>query len=108
MRSTMVAAAVFAVGLGTDALWASEPDVAAGEEIYQDVCRSCHGPKAQGLASYPELADKDEEYLTDRLETYRDGEKIGPNSMLMIPHAQDLADEDIANIAAYITTTFGD
>ncbi len=110
MRSTIVAAAVFSVGMGAGggAVQASEPDLAAGEEIYQDVCRACHGPKAQGLASYPKLADKDESYLTDRLETYREGERVGPNSMLMIPHAQDLADEDIVNIVAYITSEFGE
>ncbi len=81
-------------------------DVAAGEEAYQAVCRNCHGPKAQGIASYPRLSDKDYAYIVDRLETYREGERVGPNSMLMIPHARPLADEDIVNLAAYITTAF--
>lgn len=81
-------------------------NIAAGEEIYQEVCRNCHGPKAQGIASYPKLADKSVDYITERLERYRAGEKIGPNSMLMIPHARELSDEDIANLANYITTAF--
>lgn len=81
-------------------------DIEAGETSYQAVCRNCHGPKAQGIASYPRLSDKDVAYLTDRLERYREGEKIGPNSMLMIPHARDLSDQEIANITAYVTTAF--
>ena len=84
----------------------AEADVAAGEEIYQSVCRTCHGPKAQGLASYPRLSDKESDYLVSRLERYRAGERIGPNSPLMIPHAKDLSDTDIADIAAYVTTAF--
>lgn len=81
-------------------------DVAAGEKLYQRSCRACHGPSAQGMASFPRLADKTEEILVERLQTYREGEKVGPNSALMIPHARKLTDEDIENIAAYITTTF--
>lgn len=108
MRASMVVAAAFAAGLGASAGHASEADAAAGEEIYQGSCRSCHGPEAQGLASYPKLADKSESYLTGRLERYREGERIGPNSMLMIPHAQPLSDEDIVNIASYITGAFGE
>ncbi|MCE0507325.1 c-type cytochrome [Roseivivax sp. GX 12232] len=84
----------------------SEADTAQGEKAYQAVCRNCHGPKAQGVASYPRLSDKEVAYLVDRLETYRSGEKIGPNSMLMIPHAKELSDEEILNIAVYVTTAF--
>ncbi|NNU81979.1 c-type cytochrome [Halovulum dunhuangense] len=85
---------------------AGEADVAAGEKAYQQVCRNCHGPKAQGMSAYPKLADKEADYLTERLETYRAGERIGPNSPLMIPFAQELSDEDIVNIVGYITTAF--
>lgn len=81
-------------------------DVAAGGEEYQGVCRNCHGPKAQGIASYPRLSDMEFSDVVGRLETYRAGEKVGPNSMLMIPHARPLSDEEIINIAAYITTAF--
>ncbi len=84
----------------------SAQDLAAGEELYQSVCRTCHGPNAQGLGSFPKLAGAEEDNLIDRLETYRAGEKVGPNSALMIPHAAELSDDDIADIAAYIVATF--
>ena len=41
-----------------------------------------------GLASYPKIGGKEVPYLIDRLETYRAGTKIGPNSSLMIMMAQ--------------------
>ncbi|MCO6386398.1 c-type cytochrome [Aliihoeflea sp. 40Bstr573] len=81
-------------------------DLAAGEKLYQGSCRACHGPSAQGMASFPKLSGKPAELLVERLQTYREGEKVGPNSALMIPHATKLTDEDIENIAAYITTSF--
>ena len=76
-------------------------DAAIGEDVYQSVCKNCHGPKAQGMASYPKLNDKDADYIAGLLIRYRDGEKIGPNSALMIPH-----DEEIAGLALYVTTAF--
>lgn len=97
--------AALAVGM-TGAGEASALDLAAAEKLYKGSCRSCHGPTAGGMASFPKLADKDGEYIATRLEQYRAGEKVGPNTALMRPHAQRLSDEDIANLAAYITTAF--
>lgn len=77
-------------------------DVAAGEAIYKKSCKSCHGPKAQGMASFPKLAGNPPEYIASRLMQYRAGEKIGPNTPLMQPQAAKLSDEDIANIVGYI------
>jgi cytochrome c len=81
-------------------------DIAAGETKYQESCRNCHGPKARGMASFPKLVGHDAAYLVTRLEQYRSGETVGPNSALMFPIAGDMSDGDIANVVAYITTTF--
>lgn len=83
-----------------------EPDLAAGEANYQASCRNCHGPKARGMASFPKLTGHDMAYLVTRLEQYRAGEMVGPNSALMFPIAGDMSDQDIANVAAYITEKF--
>lgn len=85
---------------------AGAQDTSAGETLYQKDCRSCHGPTAKGMASFPKLAGHSAEYLSDRLEQYRAGEKVGPNSALMIPRAAKLSDDDIANLATYIATAF--
>ena len=77
-------------------------DIKKGEERYSQNCGNCHGPAGMGLASYPKLKGKDIEYLIDRLKTYREGIKIGPNSSLMIMMASPLSDEEIENLAAYL------
>ena len=85
---------------------ASALDIEAGGKLYKKECRGCHGPTAKGLASYPKLAGQPAEYLVQRLEEYRSGKKLGPNTPLMAPRAKKLSDEDIANIANFIATTF--
>lgn len=79
-------------------------DIEAGEALYKKVCRACHGPTAKGVSSYPKLAGQSAEYLTDKLERYRAGEKFGPNTPLMAPNAKKLSDEDIVNIAGFIAS----
>ncbi len=77
-------------------------DIKAGEARYAQNCGNCHGPAGMGLASYPKIKGKEVSYLIDRLNTYRAGTKIGPNSDLMIMMAQPLSDIEIANLAAYL------
>lgn len=84
----------------------AEVDLEAAEKIFHKSCRACHGNKAQGAASYPKLSDKEPEYIAEKLEIYRSGERIGPNSILMIQHAKKLSDEDIANLSVYVATAF--
>jgi len=100
-----IACAAIAAGM-IGAAQAGAQDIGAGETIFQRQCKTCHGPKAQGLASFPKLAGNDADYLTQRLERYRAGEKLGPNTPLMAPHAAKLSDDDIANIATYVATSF--
>ena len=83
---------------------AAAQDVAAGEALYMKECKGCHGPTAKGLASYPRLVDHPPEYLVDRLERYRKGEKFGPNTPLMAPRARKLSDDDIVNVANFIAS----
>lgn len=77
-------------------------DGIAGRKLYKKTCRGCHGPKGQGLASHPKLKGKTPEYVADRLNRYRAGEKLGPNTPLMAPNARRLSDDDIANIAIFV------
>ena len=77
-------------------------DIKKGEERYSQNCGNCHGPAGMGLASYPKLKGKEIAYLIDRLKTYKEGIKIGPNSSLMIMMASPLSDEEIENLAAYL------
>ena len=77
-------------------------DKVAGEERYKQTCINCHGPAGKGVASYPKISGNEVSYTKSKLETYRSGTKIGPNSALMIMMAKPLTDEEIANLAAYL------
>ena len=98
LRNLLAAAAATTIS----AAGAQAQDLAAGEDLYKSACRQCHGPTARGMASFPRLNDKEADYLAMRLEQYRAGEKVGANSALMMPVAEKLSDEDIANLAAFI------
>lgn len=82
--------------------YALSADKEAGEARYNQTCISCHGPAGKGAASYPKISGNEIDYTKSRLETYRAGEKVGPNSALMIMMAKPLTDEEIANLAAYL------
>ncbi|WP_417480782.1 c-type cytochrome [Maricaulis maris] len=84
--------------------FANAQDSAAGETVYQSVCKNCHGPTGKGMASFPKLIGQGPEYLSERLTAYRAKESVGPNSALMYPVAGKLSDADIENVVAYITT----
>lgn len=77
-------------------------NVEAGAARYKQSCVNCHGAAGKGVASYPKISGQDISYTKSRLETYRDGIKIGPNSSLMIMMAKPLTDEEIADLAAYL------
>ncbi|MCR9089245.1 MAG: c-type cytochrome [Rhodobacteraceae bacterium] len=104
MKSSMLVIIGAALALSAAQAHGAEP--ADGEEIYASVCRNCHGPTGKGMASFPSLSGNDADYIGTRLTQYRAGETVGPNTPLMSPMAVDLSDEDIANLAAYISTEF--
>ena len=79
-------------------------NIAAGERLFRGACAQCHGRTGRGQGSFPTVAGLEEEHIATRLTQYRAGERIGPNSGLMIPVASRLSDEDIANLAAFIST----
>ena len=104
MRRLTLFGIAAALAIGTTSAQAA--DASAGEAKFAKSCAQCHGKKGQGMASFPSLKGHDAEFIKSRLETYRAGEKVGANSGLMIVNAKDLSDDDIANLAAYISTSF--
>ena len=77
-------------------------DPAAGEAKFKSNCKQCHGPAGMGMASYPKVSGNPVDYTRNRLQTYRSGAEIGPNSALMIMMAKPLTDEEIENLSAYL------
>ena len=80
----------------------SAGDAVAGDTRYHQSCHACHGPAGKGVSSYPKISGNSIEYTREKLMTYRSGQKIGPNSGLMIMMAKPLSDEEIENLAAYL------
>jgi cytochrome c553 len=79
-------------------------DAAAGKKLYTRNCRGCHGATAKGASSYPRLVGLPPEYLIEKLERYRAGEKFGPNTPLMAQRVKKLSDQDFANVAVFIAS----
>lgn len=97
---------IFGLAVTLTAAIAQDADLDAAKAAYAGVCATCHGPAGKGMASFPKLSGRDADYLASRLKQYRAGEKVGPNSPLMIPHAVNLSDDDIAGLSAYMSKTF--
>ncbi|MBS0001493.1 MAG: c-type cytochrome [Thioalkalivibrio sp.] len=102
MKRLMLVAASVAMLAGMAGV-AQAGDVVAGQAKYA-TCVGCHGAAGQGQAIFPKVAGKDTEYLVGVLGQYRAGEQVGPNAAMMWPHAMNLSDEDIADVAAYINS----
>lgn len=92
------------VAIMMNSLAIAEGDVAAGK-AKSAVCATCHG--AEGIAimpAYPNLAGQNAEYLASALKAYRDKQRQGGMAAIMQMQANNLSDEDIANLAAYYSS----
>jgi cytochrome c553 len=75
-------------------------DAAAGK-TKADMCVSCHGPKGEGIAPNPSLADKPEAEQVKALKEYKSGTRDNP---IMKGMAGMLSDQDMENLAAYFSS----
>ena len=78
-------------------------DAAAGEQVFNGHgCIGCHGPAGASANPdlYPVLKGKDEAYIVTQLKAFKDGSRSNP---LMSPMAAGLNDDDVANVAAYLS-----
>lgn len=72
---------------------------AAGAALAAD-CADCHGEDGKGDADIPALVGLDEIYLIEQLRAFKSGERVDENE-LMPMYAEDLSEQDIADLAAY-------
>ncbi len=71
-------------------------------------CASCHGAAGQGVgAGNPALAGQPAPYLADQLRKWQEGERYGDAQGLMRDAARQLADAEIAPLAAYVASLSG-
>ncbi|MGY6216158.1 c-type cytochrome [Methylolobus aquaticus] len=88
------------VALGSGPAAAANPE--AGKATVESVCAACHG--ITGISAgdaFPNLAGQKESYLRSALTAYREGTRKAP---IMNNMAASLKDEQIADIAAYLSS----
>jgi cytochrome c553 len=79
-----------------------KPDLAKGEASFGAVCAACHGPDGNSvLPIYPKLAQQHAEYLVKQLTEFKAGKRANP---IMLGFASTLAEEDMKNIAYWISS----
>jgi cytochrome c553 len=73
-----------------------------GKMKYVAVCQGCHGTTGGGQGSFPKLTGIPAAELVAKLNDYRAGKQVGPQSSTMMPFAKNLTDMEIASISEYL------
>lgn len=72
----------------------------AGKNIFENgipdkqvtACQACHGPKGEGLASFPRLAGQHQDYMAKQLLVFRDTEGRPGTPMTQVTHSLERGD----------------
>jgi cytochrome c553 len=98
LSKKLIVAALFVLMLAAGAVQA-EGDPAAGAALADD-CVDCHGEDGKGDEDYPPLVGFPDAYLIAQLKAFRSGERVDEDEMMPM-YAEDLSDQEIADLAAY-------
>ena len=80
----------------------AKPDLAKGEASFGAVCAACHGADGNsGTPAYPKLAKQHPEYIVKQLQEFKSGKR---DNAVMKGFATALSDDDMKNIAYWVTT----
>ena len=101
----LATASAFAAGLAPAAPAPAAPkfvpDLVKGQASFA-VCSACHGVDGNsGTPAYPKLAQQHPEYLVKQLQEYKSGKRA---NAIMLGFASALSEEDMKNIAFWVTT----
>ena len=78
-------------------------DPAQGKELAED-CADCHGEDGMGDDDeFPQLAGLEEAYFVEQLTAFKSGERVDEYEIMPM-YAEDLGDQDIADLAAYYSS----
>ncbi len=81
---------------------AAKPDLVKGEASYTAVCAACHGADGNSaIAANPKLSQQHPEYLVKQLQEFKSGKR---NNAVMKGFASALSDDDMKNIAYWVTS----
>ncbi|MDO8767420.1 MAG: c-type cytochrome [Burkholderiaceae bacterium] len=81
---------------------AAKPDLVKGEASFTAVCAACHGADGNsGTPANPKLSQQHPEYLVKQLQEFKSGKR---NNAIMTGFASALSEEDMKNIAYWISS----
>jgi cytochrome c553 len=75
-----------------------------GRLKYGGICAGCHGKNGEGQGIFPKVAGQSAEVLAAKLRDYKAGKHMGEQTAMMAPNAQNLSEEDIDALAAYMAS----
>ena len=84
---------------------------AVAEDRFEDIrkpwvaCAACHGAQGQGGIG-PALLGQSADDIISKLLTYKRGEMVGPQSMMMWPQSKALTDGQIGTIGVFVQEGF--
>jgi cytochrome c553 len=67
-------------------------------------CNGCHGPNAEGNASFPRLAGQHAEYLVKQLVLFKSSLREGGNALIMHDISTGMSFEQMESVAAYLAS----
>ncbi len=101
----LIIAALFILLLTAGAVQAGG-DPAAGAKLAVD-CVDCHGEDGMGDDDNPALAGLEEAYHIEQLQAFKSGERVDEDEMMPM-YAEDLSDQDMADLASYYSALSAD
>lgn len=95
-------------GLLSQQVAASDEQLYAKGQVLSQQCLGCHGELGIApIATNPNLAGQNKEYLQYALKAYRDGKRKGGLAFIMQANASALSDQDIEALAVFFSSQNG-
>jgi cytochrome c553 len=89
--------------LAFTSLFAASSDYEEGKVLYfEKGCNGCHGTKAEGMNTYPALANRAKGFMAYKLKRFRSEISDKQIQEMMIPFAMGLSDTDIEQLTTFL------
>lgn len=70
---------------------------------YAKGCGNCHGTEAEGSSTFPRLANKEQNYLIEKLTAFKNGKTTTTQQEIMIGFAKALSKKEMDEITYFLS-----